>query len=211
MSRDPYARPGWLRFGVIGPVLALLVVIGLLVANLTEDSSDSPDEISQSTSPTVTPERPADAEIIEGRGYSYALPDEWTDQTEALRTEGGLPTTDTGAVWGDDLDDLLANVIVQLGDTTDETDLESLRSTWEAGLASGDHARTEVPATSIGGYDAIGVRLEESNARGKRVASTAYLVVVDEQTYTIVLSTPPSYEDDALAAFTTILDSWAWA
>lgn len=222
--QNPYGQPG--PYGPPPPggqksrtmLIGVVVLVVLLIAGgalaallLLSDADDDKDDgkASESTSePTEsTPSEPA-ADLLQGNGYSYTLPEDWQDASE--EAAGAPGAIDTIAVWGDKLDGGRANVIVESGPSGGETDPEPLREQWVKNMTSSTGATAqEIPGRTIDGLDAIGVQLESKNKNEVEIVQTAYLVVRDGNVYSIGLSAKIG-DDDAEQAFEDILESWTW-
>ena len=211
MTQNPYGTPPVRKLSqtaLIGIVVVVVLLIagGALAAVLVFAGSDDDKDKDSNKADDKTSEPAVD--VMKGTGYSYTLPDNWTD-ISAAAAEGAPGAIDTVAVWGEKFEGGRANVIVESGPTS-ETDLEKLREQWATNMTNGTGATPErIEGTTIGGEDAIGTRIERTNEKGVAILQTAYLVVRDGKIYSIALS-GRSGDDEAVAAFEAIQDSWNW-
>ena len=181
-------------------IVAVLVIGGAAVAAFSliggDDGDDSDDGFS------------ASSEKIEGDGYTYPLPDEWYD----LSSEQTSAAIDTFAGEDDDGDQPGTNVLVEVNDLPGEVELDSVRDQWQQNVSSAltDPEVEELDDITIDGEDAIGVRSAGQNTKDLEVTQEAYLAILDDKAYTIVLSYETDDADDYDGYLTDLLDEWSW-
>ena len=172
-------------------------------------SSEPSDGSSNTTSEPVDPD--TDDSTIQGDGYTYELPDGWSDQASSLDAQSAPESIDTVSSWGEALDGGRANVIVETGPANGQTNLTSLKPSWVANLTGSERKATDIDPITIDGYDAIGVRMDSVNKRGVKIVQFAYLTVVNDKIYSVGLSTTPADVSEARATFRDILGTWTWS
>lgn len=220
----PKKKTGLIILLVVGALLiagGILATVLILASNdddktADDDSSDDPTSSASESAtdePTDDPtdDPPADGSGVDGAGYTYDLPEDWNDVTEEALSGSDVPgTIDTISVWGKKLDGGRANVIVETGSAGGEEDEEELREEWEKNMGTSTGVTPEkVDGTEIDGEDAIGAKMEQTNANGVDIVQIAYLVIVDGTQYSIGLSTKQG-DDDAQEQFEDVLASWDW-
>jgi hypothetical protein len=229
----PYAPPPppKKRTGlIIAAIVAALVVVGGLVVGgvlllgdddksddtSSESAKDEPtaDESEEPTEePTAEPtEEPTDEPAeggnrILGLNYTYSLPgEEWSDATAQAIAEG--TAVDSIAIWGEQLDDARANVLVETGTVDGET-LDEAREGWERNLKSGGKDLQRLPDVAIDGEPGYAVQIQSTNSSGIEIFQSVYLTLHQEIVYSIAFSSQPA-DDQAEEAFDAIKNSWAW-
>jgi hypothetical protein len=151
------------------------------------------------------------ASTVTGDGYSYELPDGWSDAgDEALEDNlAGTRTVDLAAALGEGPDDTVA--VLMIGSVPARPvpfDLEAARLVWADKLDASEGATPRsVVAPPIGGEGAIGFELRQ-NVSGLELVQTYYLTVHDGQVY--VFSTTENHENETWAKYEKILDSRTW-
>lgn len=222
--QPPKKKTGLIVLLVVGALLiagGILATVLILAGNdddktADDDSGDDPTSSSSESvtdDPTDDPtdEPPADGSGVDGQGYVYELPEDWNDVTEETLSGSDVPgTIDTVSVWGKKLEGGRANVIVETGSAGGEEDEEELREEWEKNMGSSTGVTPEkVEGTDIDGEDAIGAKMEQTNANGVDIIQIAYLVIYDGTQYSIGLSAKQG-DDDAQEQFEDVLASWDW-
>jgi PsbP len=145
-------------------------------------------------------------ESLEGDGYSYTIPDDWSDQTSETNAEG----IDSVVKANNDDDGFFANVFVEIDAAEGVTDVAEIQEEWATNTAESVNATPEsIDDITIDGEDAVGIRLE-TTAQGIDVVQVAYLAVKDDKAYSIVLSSNADAEDHATEKLDGLLNSWSW-
>lgn len=154
----------------------------------------------------------ASSETVEGDGYSYPLPQDWSDLTDDLDSAQTSAGIDTFAGEGDDVDQPQSNLLVEVDDLPGEIGFEDVRDQWQENIASAmtEGEIDELDDITIDGEDAIGVRSTGENAAGVDVTQVAYLALVDDKAYTIALSYETEDSDEYEGYLTGLLDEWSW-
>ena len=209
---SPYAPPPakkrgpWLAVGIIAAVL--VVVGGILTAVLfsggdgKETAGDDP-----SSTPTTEPT----GEQISGSGYSFALPDAWGDITDDVLASGNAGATDLAVAWGATLEAARANVIVETGFASGETDPENVRSAWESNMTGATGATPVDNGTeTFDGEEAIAVKISRVNENDVAIEQFGYLMIHEGDLFSVILSAEEG-DEKAQDAFDEILASWTWA
>jgi hypothetical protein len=217
---QPSKRGPWLVIGIVAAVL--VVVGGILTAVLLsggdgkESADDEPtgDTSSEATDPTtdateVTPDPTGSS--ISGNGYTFALPDAWQDVTADVLAGGQAGATDLAVAWGTSLEAARANLIVETGFASGETDPEALRDAWESNMAGATGATPEDNGTeTFDGETAIAVKISRINENDVAIEQFGYLTIHDGDLYSVILSAEAG-DEKAQDAFGEILDSWTWS
>jgi hypothetical protein len=203
----PAPQPKQSRTGlIIGVVAIVLVLVGgaiafALLAGGDDDTKDSAGKDGSTLS----------GETLSGQGYTYELPQEWSEATDEAKTEDAPGTIDTVSIWGEKLNGSQANVIVEASSGVGEADLESLRSTWESNMSGASGSTPQkYDGTTIDGEDAIGAKFERENSAGTAIVQIAYLTVHDGTAYSVILSSKQDKADESLQAYEDLLGSWTW-
>jgi hypothetical protein len=200
------SRTGLIIGVVVGALVAIaaIVLAVVLVAGSDEDSDES-----SSGAESEEGERP-DGEVLQGDGYSYVLPEDWTDITEAVTAQDTAGTIDSASAPGESLETTSANLIVESGDANGETDLESARDQVAANLGVSIGATPEeIDGPTIDGEETVGLQVTQSNAADVEVLQDAYVAIRGDTYYVIGFSrdaTKDDFDDDLQA----LLDSWVW-
>ncbi len=199
-------------------VIAAVVLAVVLVAGSDSDSDDGsasdddstsePSE-SESSGESESPVLP-EGEVLQGEGYTYVLPDEWSDLTADVAGQPGSETIDTTSAPGSSIGTAPANLIVEAGPANGETDLESARDQVSTNIAAAVGATpVEIDGPNIGGVATVGLEVTSDGASGAKVLQTAYVTLLRD-TYYVITYTRESgnleYDDDIEA----IHDSWVW-
>ena len=141
---------------------------------------------------------------------SYTMPEDWNEVTEEVLATNPGGAIDTVAVWGEAFDGSRSNVIVEAGSAGGESDPEAIRATWESNMAAATGATpVEMEGTTIAEEEAIGAVLESTNDEGIEVEQFVYLVIHDEDVYSIGLSAEAG-DDESRELFEQMLASWSW-
>lgn len=214
-------------FAILGVVLVLIIggAVALVLtlggddkdddAKDDESSSESSEDPSEDSSEDPTDE-PTDDEstdgesgAVSGTGYSYDLPSGWSDMSEEMSSQD--PRVDSAIAAGSSFEQAEANILVEAGSSGGETDPEAARATLKSNISSSVGATaTDVENSEIGGAEAIGVKVERTNTNGVEIVQTAYLAIQDGKVATVTISSTTDNEEDALAAFEEMSDSWQW-
>lgn len=214
--QQPAKRGPWLVVGIVAAVL--VVVGGILTAVLLSggDGKESADDeptggtSSEPTDPTTDPTGPAPGDIS-GNGYSFALPDAWQDVTADVLAGGQAGATDLAVAWGTSLEAARANLIVETGFASGETDPEALRAAWESNMAGATGATPEDNGTeTFDGETAIAVKISRVNENDVAIEQFGYLTIHDGDLYSVILSAEAG-DEKAQDAFADILESWTWS
>jgi PsbP len=145
-------------------------------------------------------------ETLEGDGYSYTIPDGWSDTTSQTNTEG----IDSVVRSDDDADGFHTNILVEVDAASGVTDPTQIEEQWMTNIGRSVNATPEsIDATSIDGQDAVGMRLE-TTTEDIDVVQVAYLTINADQVYSIALSASAGSEDEATEALQELLESWTW-
>lgn len=209
---NPYGQPPKKsKAGLIAlvTVLALVLVGGILAAILLVANSDGDDDEASDDKTSQSTDDPTDEakDEIDGDGYSYDLPDEWTDRT--VDAAGAPGAIDTVSVWGQRLEGGRANLITEKSPSSSTTDPEDLRDTWFANMKGGTGTTPEeADGVTIDDLESIGALIER-NEGGVDIVQRAYLVIHDGSAYSIGFSYRAG-DDEAPEAFDEIIDSWSW-
>jgi flagellar basal body-associated protein FliL len=148
----------------------------------------------------------SEEETLEGDGYSYTIPDDWSDETGATDAQG----IDSVVKANNDDDGFFANVFVEIDAAEGVTDVAEIQEEWATNTAQSVNAEPEsIDDITIDGEDAVGIRLE-TTAQGVDVVQIAYLAVEDGKAYSIVLSSSAGAEDEASETLDDLLGSWSW-
>jgi PsbP len=147
-------------------------------------------------------------DTLDGDGYSYAIPDGWSDATS--EAEGQSQSIDTVVKADEDDDGFHSNLFVEIDPAQGVTDLSQIEEEWATNTAQSVNATPEsIDDITIDGQDAVGIRME-TTTQDIDVVQVAYLAVKDGQAYSIVLSSSAGAEEEATETLEQLLDSWAW-
>lgn len=146
-------------------------------------------------------------DTIEGRGYSYAIPEGWSDARDRVDPSQGIDTV----VRADDADGgFHTNVLVEVDSASGVTDPATIKEQWTNNIGNAVGGTPEpIDGTTIDGQDAIGVRIQTAQ-RDIQIVQVAYLVLNDGKVYSIALSANADAADAATDTFQELLDSWSW-
>ena len=201
------------RTGLIAGLVALAVLVigggvalALVLAN--GDSDDDGDNGGNGGGGTT---EACTENCIEGDGYSYALPEGWSDVSGSFdATEAAGATLDTASAWGESIETSRANVIVEISFWT-YSDLEDARDRLTQNLEQSltEPSSEEIDGRTFDGEEATGLRITSTNESGIEVEQTAYLMNRDDDAVVIYASNEVG--DDAVHdSYEEIYDSWAW-
>lgn len=174
--------------------------------------SPSPSDSSPSD-PTTGPTESSDPGATElvGDGYRYELPDEWTDQSSEIAGQGGPESIDSLAVWGEELDGSLANLLVEIQPSPGDDDPETLKRAWQRNVTKGlDVTPEHIEGIEVAGETSVGIRLERTNTSGTDIVQVIHLVLHDGKAFTIGMTAKTGNEAETMAALDQIIASWSW-
>jgi hypothetical protein len=145
-------------------------------------------------------------EELAGDGYSYAIPEGWSDVSEQGESQG----VDTIVRADDAESDFHTNILVEVDPASGVTDPTEIQDQWASNVGGSVNATPEpIDGTTIDGQDAVGIRLE-TTAQDIDVVQVAYLAINDDKIYSIALSTAADTEDASTETFQQLLDTWSW-
>lgn len=151
------------------------------------------------------------AGTLAGNGYSYTLPNGWSEVTDEALAGNPPGAIDTVSAWGERFNGAPANIIVEVGSAQGTSDPEELRQGWEANMGAVTNSTPKpIDDTTIANETAIGTEIRRSNENGIDIVQIAYLTVHDGNAYSVALSTNAETEDEARSEFEMILNSWSW-
>ena len=190
-------------------VVVGLAILGLVVAGGDDEASDpTPAASGEATASGSDVEMSGD--LLEGDGYTYALPDEWQDITESVLADNPGTTIDSASAWGETIAAGKANLIVEHPSAEGVTDLEDARDQLRSNLeASFDAEIEDIDSREIDGVEMAGLHVLRTNEGGVEVDQTAYITLIDDSAY-IITTSRRADEDESVAAFDAIYDSWSW-
>jgi len=201
-GQSPYGPPPKRKSSA--PVIAAILIVVLVLAGGAtgaallfsgSDGSDSSDV----------------AGTLAGNGYSYVLPNGWSEVTDEALAGNPPGTIDTVSAWGERFNGAPANLIVEIGPAQGASDPEELRQAWESTMGAATNSTPKrIENTTIGDETAIGTEIRRSNENGIDIVQVAYLTVHDGHAYSVALSTNAETEDEARSEFEMILNSWTW-
>ena len=202
---NPYgAPPAKSRTGlIIAAVVVGVLVLGAVVVGgvFLARGSDSSTTATSSASPAAGPS-------LSGEGYSYALAPEWTDVTDQIGadTPGAV---DTVSAWGTKFEGARANFIVETAPAGGAS-LDDAEPSWEKTIegASGFDSVDGDPLT-VAGEQTVSKRLEGTSTAGVEITQLAYLLIHDDQLYSLELSYRKD-DDKAVQAFQSMVAGWSW-
>jgi hypothetical protein len=212
----PYGPPPRRGLGT-GGLVAILVAVALVVAGgvvaavlLLGGEDDEDDSASEETSSQTSDDSEPSGESVTGNGYSYTLPDGWSDVTEeAVSTLD--PDIDTASAPSDSLDRTPANLLVSISSAQGATVAGELRSEWEAGIAEDTGVTpTPIPAPDVGGLETAAIQTEQVNSSGTPVIQVGYLTISGGQAYAIFFTTTERTQAENQAAFDELIGTWQW-
>jgi hypothetical protein len=169
-----------------------------------------------------------DADPVQGRGYSYSLPEGWEDVSEQAKGEVEIPRfrPDT-LVIGEREDDFTTNVnVVREGGVPEgvtaedyaEVSLAGLRDPAAAGLPPELAATVEqlnptgisrLRDRELGGEEAFAWTYRSTQA-GRRVRVRQVATVMDGAGYTVTLTAVPAGFEEGAGALEEVVGSWRW-
>jgi len=206
----PQSPPRKSRTGLIlGLVVAGIVAVTVAIVLALVTSGDDPEEQADDNSDSGTESCEGDR-CLQGDGYSYQMPEGWTDVSEEVK-EGNDPATanlDTASAWGRSIAEGRANVIVEVSSWT-YSDLDDARSVLSGNLSTLGGTVEDIENRTIDGEEAAGVLLVRDNEAGIEVAQTAYIVKNGDDAVVITAS-HQSNDDKPEELYEEIYDSWAW-
>lgn len=212
---------------IIGAVvLALVLIVGGIVAAIALSGGDdddpsagggdpTPTESGGSEEPTDEPtEEPNDlgGPTIEGLGYTVQVPSGWSDGTdEFVKQNPGLTTLDKVFLWGTTFNTARGNVIVETQSSYGNSEPDALKDDWKKALVSSDPTAdiSDIDNTEIDGQTALGVDISRTNEADVKVQQRSYLVVSGDKGYSITVSLKDG-DDDVIDRFEEILTTWKW-
>ena len=207
-------QPGKSHTGlVVGLVtLAVVAIAGAIILALVlggDDPEETADDKSGETSDTGGTDPCTGDRCLEGEGYSYEIPEGWTDITKQVQEENAeQPQLDTASAWGKSISEGRANVIVEVSGWT-YTDLDDAKSVLKGNLATLGGDIEDIENRTIDGEEAAGVLLSRANESGVDVEQTAYIVKHGDDAVVITASNKAN-DDGPQDAYESIYDSWAW-
>lgn len=175
----------------------------------TSDTARDPASSSAApSSPTAKPQRPKNAKIIEGQGYSFALPKGWVDLTRTMRTE--RPTLDVAVGAATQTDGFASNLVVDVTPIGEEN-TDTIDDVAEQILQS---VQKRAPNYAIRPHASVG-GLSAAHLSGKYTASKQpfwleqFVVIGSSQTIVISFSLAPgSTAKERRRLIDTVLGSW---
>jgi PsbP len=176
-------------------LIVALVVAGGAVGGILLLGGDDSESSGSSGGDTLT-----------GDGYSYAVPDGWSDVSEQGESQG----VDTIVRADEDESGFHTNILVEVDPASGVTDPTEIQDQWASNVGGAVNATpSPIDGTTIDGQDAVGLRLE-TTAQSVDVVQVAYLAINDGKIYSIALSTAADAEDPATETFQQLLESWSW-
>ena len=200
-------------------VLGVVAVIGIIALtgdgddpSADDGSSDTTDATSGATSATTETSSTVTTDpalTFEGSGYQYQFPNsDWQDLT--ADTEDTTGTIDSITAPGDSIGTARGNVLVESASARGETDVYNIEDDWKALLEQSTGATPQdLEPTEIGGETALGVELRWTNANNFDVHQIAYLVIFDDEQYSITGSFEQG-DETFRQTFYNVLDTWTW-
>jgi hypothetical protein len=196
------------RTGVIlGLVAAAVVAVTVaVVLALVTSGDDDPEE--EADDPGTNQGCEGDR-CLEGNGYSYELPEGWTNISEQVKEQNAEQgTLDTASAWGRSIEAGRANVIVEV-DGWVYSDLDDAREVLKGNLASLGGNIEEIDSRTIDGEEAAGLLLTRTNENGIEVEQTAYIMKNGDDAVVITASSKAG-DEGPKDAYEEIYDSWSW-
>ncbi len=190
-------------------VVVGLAILGLVVAGGDDEASD-PTPVASGEATASGSDVEMSGDLLEGDGYTYALPEEWQDITESVLADNPGTTIDSASAWGETIAAGKANLIVEHPSADGVTDLEDARDQLRGNLeASFDAEIEDIDSREIDGVEMAGLHVLRTNEGGVEVDQTAYITLIDDSAY-IITTSRRADEDESVAAFDAIYDSWSW-
>jgi hypothetical protein len=197
-GQQPYGPPPGGQSKTSRALIAVIVIVALVVAGGAvggflliggDDDSES-----------------SGGDNLAGDGYSYAIPDGWSDTSEQGESQG----VDTIVRADDDEAGFHTNILVEVDPASGVSDPTEIQDQWASNVAGAVGATPNpIDGTTIDGQDAVGIRLE-TTAQNVDVVQVAYLAINDDKIYSIALSTAADAEATSTETFQNLLDSWSW-
>lgn len=195
---------------IVGLVAAgvIAVTVAIVLALVTSSGDDDPEEKADDNTTTESTGCEGDR-CLEGEGYSYELPDDWTNITDQVQEQNpNQPTLDTASAWGRSIEGGRANVIVEV-DAWVYSDLDDAREVLSNNLSSLGGTLENIESRTIDGEEAAGVLLKRDNDSGVSVEQTAYIVKNGDDAVVITASNKAN-DEAPQDAYEEIYDSWSW-
>lgn len=199
----PYGPPPQQRRSGTALIAVILIVVlalaggavgAALVLGGGDDSESSGGEVVDS------------GETMQGSGYTYGIPEGWSDATNDVGAMG----IDSAVRAEDEDDGFRRNVVVEVQPANGAADPEEILDQWESNIGEAVGGTPEpIDGISIDGQDALGIRIETTQ-QDIDIVQVAYLAINDGQIYSIALSAHREVEDEATAEFEQVLDTWSW-
>jgi hypothetical protein len=201
------------RAGLIGALVAGAVALAVAIVLVVVAPWDGDDDKAEDNAGTGgNGETAGDCDpCVEGDGYSYQLPEGWTDVTDTIPDSGsGAAVLDTASALGGTIEQSRANVIVEISAWV-YTDLDEAKETFKTNLESSLSSPTseEIEGRSIDGEEAVGLRVTSTNENGIEVEQTAYLMRRDDDAIVIYASNEVG-DEGPQDAYEGVYDSWSW-
>ena len=195
-------------------LLALLLVVGLLAAGCGSS------EKSTSAEETTTSEVTTSGEVVEGTGYSYELPEGWTEADDQVDVEE-IGSSDTVITADEPRGDLAVNVNVFREENIPESvnvdqytkiGLDRVTSAPESvGLPAGTtvEVASGPEASSLAGEDATDTTLR-TDLGSATLLQRQVSTLRDGVAYTITLTSNEDGLEEDSATLDALLASWSW-
>jgi len=169
----------------------------------TETTAESPPE---PTEPTETEDGEPAGDVIDGEGYTYAIPEGWedvSDEPASAQADSAVRVSDPEGTFG-------TNVNVIVSPSGGVTDIESLRDQFKQQIEGMvDSEVEEVEDITIAGEPAIG-QTASTDQQGETLVFTQYFVAHGDNIYAVTLTSPEADAANGQAALDSILSSWTW-
>ncbi|WP_167880638.1 hypothetical protein [Nocardioides guangzhouensis] len=182
---------------MLGLVVVLLLVGGGVTTALLLAAGDGNDGDGRAGGdPTALSD-----ERLDGEGYSYALPGDWSDVTDEDAVSGA-PALDTVTAWGTSFNEAPANVIVERGPGVGNVSPDDVHDTWVQDMRSAAGADVQDhDGTTFDGEDAVGARIERDDPDGGPTVQIAYLAIHDRTAYSVIPSASTANSDEAMETY----------
>lgn len=225
---DPAYVVGLFAAATSSLMVCAALVVALVFVTKGGDDRDSADPDRSPSSPTSSGPTPSDpapsdpttgpsessdpgATELVGDGYRYELPDEWTDQSSEIAGQGGPESIDSLAVWGEQLDGSVANLLVEIQPAPGDDDPETLKRAWQRNVTKGlDVTPEHIDGIEVAGETSVGIRLERTNTSGTDIVQVIHLVLHDGKAFTIGMTAKTGNEAETMDALDQIIASWSW-
>ncbi len=201
------SRTGLIAALVAGALAVAVAIVLVVVAPWEDDAKDDDNGGNGGGGGAATECDPC----VEGDGYTYQLPDGWTDVSDTIPDSGsGAAVLDTASALGSAIEQSRANVIVEISAWV-YTDLDEAKETFMTNLESSltDPVSEEIEGRSIDGEEAVGLRVTSTNDNDVEVEQTAYLMKRDDDAIVIYASNEVG-DEGPKDAYETVYDSWSW-